>query len=158
MCGPSHPGRSLNGLRVEGRKEGGGGGRAEPRQLEFLRRKDRAEKRVPSLGLPRRATSRVQASLRLARFPRCRRGIAPLSLSSSLAPVRRGRSWSPAWLPPVELRVRESGRRRRRRGRRRQRVSEGVRKRKGRKQRTRSTVSPGLVGEEETTEEKRRRR
>lgn len=69
VCGPSHPGRSLNGLRVEGRKEGGGGGRAEPRQLEFLRRKDRAEKRVPSLGLPRRATSRAH-SLRLARFPR----------------------------------------------------------------------------------------
>lgn len=27
---------------MEGRKEGGGGRRAEPRQLEFLRRKDRA--------------------------------------------------------------------------------------------------------------------
>lgn len=32
VCRPSHPGRALNGLRVEGRKEGGGGGRAEPRQ------------------------------------------------------------------------------------------------------------------------------
>lgn len=32
VCRPSHPGRALNGLRVEGRKEGGGGRRAEPRQ------------------------------------------------------------------------------------------------------------------------------
>lgn len=93
--------------------------------------------------------ARAQASLRPARFPRRRRGIVPfplLFLSSSLAPARRGRSRSPAWLPPVELWVRETGRRRRRRGRRRQGVSEGVRKRKGRKERTNAECRLSRVG------------
>lgn len=135
---------------MEGRKEGGGGGRAEPRQLEFLRRKDRAEKRVPSLGVPRDGRRRALTRFGPLVFPDVDGGSSPLSLSSSLAPARKGRSRSPAWLPPVELQVRE----RREEEEEEEEVvvegeegtSEGVRKRKGRKERTSAKCRLTRVG------------
>lgn len=82
----------------EGRKEGGGGRRTEPRQLEFLRRKDRARRESAFSRAfrdgRRRARSLASSS---ARSPRRRRGIAPLPLFLSSPLLREeGDRGSPA--------------------------------------------------------------
>lgn len=77
VCGPSHPGRALNERRVEGRKVEAA---AEPRQLEFLRRKDRDREEEASLGSAR---PRVP----LALFARSFR-LSSLYLPRSRVPLR----------------------------------------------------------------------
>lgn len=143
MCGPSHPGRTPNGLRVEGRKEGGGGRRAEPRQLEFLRRKDRA--RRESLLPTFRETGNVARARSLARSlvsfaPTSTRGnIAP---SLSLSPLLFSRSYEKRRrsLLSVCLRSNSGSPGTSRRGRRRRR-NERARGREGRNARAECRLS-----------------
>jgi len=144
MCGPSHPGRSewTPGGGKEGRWRRSR--RATPARIPPPKGPGREES---AFSWPSATGDVARSGLASARsfFPDVDGGSPPLSLSSSLALARRGRSWSPARLPPVELRVCETGRRRRRRGRR-QGVSEGVRKRKGRKERTNAECRLSRVG------------
>lgn len=76
VCGPSHPGRALNERRVEGRKVEAA---AEPRQLEFLRRKDRDREEEASLGSarPRVPLALFARSFRLSSLYLPRSRVAP---------------------------------------------------------------------------------
>lgn len=105
MCGrPSHPGRALNGLRVEGRKEGRWrrpSHRATPARIPPPKGPGETRECLLS-GLPRRATSRALTRFFARSFSPTSTGDRPspsvfLSSSPHTAPVRRGRPGSPAF-------------------------------------------------------------
>lgn len=130
VCGgPSHPGRALNGLRVEGRKEGGGGGshrRATPARIPPPKGPTRRE-HFSRVFRDRRRRARAYSRLIRSFSSTATGDRIPLFLSSfpsSLAPqlslLREGdRGGLLAWLPSVELGFRVTGRGRRKRRRRR---------------------------------------